>query len=142
MTENSNAGEKIWQTAEQLLEEVRRVYTQNGSLTDELLSALNFVFQAPLLPALDLVDNSHVTRLVSPSGRCLFQVVGSSGTPYVCLPSSIYCACPAFKFSVLKKNDHIMCKHVLAVKLSEAMGKTQRYDVSDREITNLLTHLD
>lgn len=39
---------------------------------------LNFVFQAPLLPALDIIDNRNVTTISSPSGRKVYQV------PYTC----------------------------------------------------------
>ena len=31
--------------------------------------------------------------------RLVFQVIGSSGTPYICFNSSHYCSCPAFTFT-------------------------------------------
>lgn len=36
---------------------------------------LNFVFQAPLLPALDIIDNRNVTTISCPSGRKVYQVL-------------------------------------------------------------------
>ena len=35
---------------------------------------LHFVFHQPLLHALDLVDQKNVTKLITPSGRVLYQV--------------------------------------------------------------------
>lgn len=104
------AGRKVSEVAEQLLTEVNSVYSKTGKLSDELLSALNFVFQAPLLPALDIIDNRNVTTISCPSGRKVYQVIGTSGTPYICLPSGSYCSCPAYRYSVLLKDDHLMCK--------------------------------
>ncbi|XP_076473091.1 zinc finger SWIM domain-containing protein 7-like isoform X2 [Babylonia areolata] len=100
-----------------LFQEADRTFKEHGKLTEEILSALHFVYQAPVLSALELVDKSAVSQLVSPSGRSVYQVIGSSGTPYTCLKTSHYCSCPAFTFSVLHKEDHMMCKHHLAVQI-------------------------
>ncbi|XP_074640742.1 zinc finger SWIM domain-containing protein 7-like [Tubulanus polymorphus] len=129
------------ETIEQLLNEVSRNHREHGRLTDEVLSALRFVFQAPLLSALDLVDKEAVTTLESPSGRKVYQVVGTSGTPYTCYENSNFCCCPAYKFSVLKKNDHIMCKHVLAIELSNRLEKTKREQVNNQELCNIIQQI-
>ncbi|XP_013411947.1 zinc finger SWIM domain-containing protein 7-like [Lingula anatina] len=127
---------------EQLFEEVKRGYQIHQHLTDDILSALNFVFQAPLLPSLDLIDHGKITHLVSPSGRSVYQVTGTTGVPYCCLASSDYCSCPAYTFSVLKRGDTIMCKHVLAIHLSEAMGLCKKQEVSNKELALLLRQMD
>uniref|UniRef100_K1PKP6 Zinc finger SWIM domain-containing protein 7 n=1 Tax=Magallana gigas TaxID=29159 RepID=K1PKP6_MAGGI len=103
---------------------------------------LNFVFQAPLLPALDIIDNRNVMTISCPSGRKVYQVIGTSGTPYICLPSGSYCSCPAYRYSVLLKDDHLMCKHVLAIKLAEAMDLSKSQQVTDLEMTNLIKNLE
>jgi len=38
------------------------------------LRRLQFVFQSPLISALDLIDRGNVTLLTSPSGRQVFRV--------------------------------------------------------------------
>ncbi|XP_059149613.1 zinc finger SWIM domain-containing protein 7-like [Physella acuta] len=127
---------------EHLMLEVKNAYTLHGKLSDDLLSLLNFTFQGLLLSALELVEKQSVTKIVSPSGRALFQVVGASGTPYTCFARENYCSCPAYHFSVLRKEDHMMCKHVLAVKLSEAMGKSKSLSVSDAEVTHIIMSIE
>ncbi|XP_060559724.1 zinc finger SWIM domain-containing protein 7-like [Ruditapes philippinarum] len=126
----------------QLFVELRQVYKDTGKVTDEILSALSNVYQAPLLPALDLVDSRSVSRLVCPAGRQLYQVIGSSGTPYTCFKGNNYCSCPAYRFSVLNKEELSMCKHILAVKLSDAMEVTKKLEVTDKELTDLLINLE
>nr|XP_023688918.1 zinc finger SWIM domain-containing protein 7 isoform X2 [Paramormyrops kingsleyae] len=68
-------------------------------------------------------------------------VLGGSGKLYSCLASCHYCPCPAFAFSVLRKNNSLLCKHILAVHLCQAMGLTQQESVSDRQMSDVLSGL-
>ncbi|XP_045840629.1 zinc finger SWIM domain-containing protein 7 isoform X2 [Meles meles] len=70
--------------------------------------------------------------------RPTVQVLGSSGKTYTCLASCHYCSCPAFAFSVLRKSDSLLCKHLLAVYLGQVMGTCRRLQVSDEQLTGLL----
>ncbi|KAH0504110.1 Zinc finger SWIM domain-containing protein 7 [Microtus ochrogaster] len=99
---------------------------------------LKFVFGSSAIQALDLVDRESVTLISSPSGRRVYQVVGSSGKTYTCLASCHYCSCPAFAFSVLRKSDSLLCKHLLAIYLSQVMRSCQQLSVSDKQLTDLL----
>ncbi|XP_015413833.1 PREDICTED: zinc finger SWIM domain-containing protein 7 [Myotis davidii] len=105
---------------------------------DEHLLLLKFVFGSSALQALDLVDRQSITLISSPSGRHVYQVLGSSGKTYTCLASCHYCSCPAFAFSVLRKSDSLLCKHLLAVYLSQVMGTCQQLSVSDKQLTDML----
>jgi len=127
--------------AEQLLLEVRREREESGKgcLSDDLMSALQFVFHQPLLQALDLLDRNSVSRFVCPAKRELYRVQGSAGRTYTCLVSSNYCSCPSFVYTVLVKEDSLMCKHMLAVQLARAMDAYQEVSVSDKEFADLLS---
>ncbi|XP_069768834.1 zinc finger SWIM domain-containing protein 7 isoform X2 [Narcine bancroftii] len=92
----------------ELLNKVQQVHQQSSQLTDELLLMLKFIFGPPALQALELVDQRSVTLVDSPSGRSVYQVVGSSGQVYHCLNSCLYCSCAAFTYSVLRRNDHLL----------------------------------
>ncbi|XP_068748825.1 zinc finger SWIM domain-containing protein 7-like [Montipora capricornis] len=123
----------IRHVADQLFVEVRLVKEQHGQLTDELLSALHFVFHQPLLHALDLVDQKKVTKLTSTSGRVLYQVEGSSNRVYNCLITGEFCTCPSYTYTVLVKTESLMCKHLLAVHLAEALGECTNKAIRDEE---------
>nr|DBA34344.1 TPA: hypothetical protein GDO54_001912 [Pyxicephalus adspersus] len=99
---------------------------------------LKFIFGATALFALDLVDQRSVTHVTSPSGRSTFQVTGSSGKLYICYKACHYCSCPAFTFSVLRRGDSMLCKHILAVYLSQALGVCQEMTVSDKQMSEIL----
>ncbi|CAL8364129.1 unnamed protein product [Lota lota] len=124
--------------AEQLFKDIQKIYEEKSQIPDDLLIALKFVFGSCAVQALDLVDKHSVTCLSSPSGRKAFQVTGGSGRLYTCFTSCHYCPCPAFAYAVLRRNDGLLCKHLLGVYLSQAMGLTQQESVSDMYISTLL----
>ncbi|XP_043910448.1 zinc finger SWIM domain-containing protein 7 isoform X2 [Protopterus annectens] len=124
--------------AEELLREIQKQYLETKQIPDDLLLALKFMFGPIAVHALDLVDQHSVTQFVAPSGRAVYQVIGSSGRVYSCFSSCHYCSCPAFSFSVLRKNDSLLCKHILAVYLSQATGTCQEVTTSAGHVTGLL----
>ncbi|XP_043095069.1 zinc finger SWIM domain-containing protein 7 isoform X1 [Puntigrus tetrazona] len=101
-------GSSLLSVAEQLLKDLQRTYSETNQIPDDLLIALRFVFGQCALQALDLVDQRSVTCVSSPSGRKAFQVLGGSGRLYTCFTSCHYCPCPAFSFSVLRRNESLM----------------------------------
>ncbi|XP_032056840.1 zinc finger SWIM domain-containing protein 7 isoform X1 [Aythya fuligula] len=94
--------------AEELLKELRRVFQETAQVPDDLLLGLKFIFGPAAVPALDLVDHRSVTRVVSPSGRTAYQVLGTSGKLYTCYSSCHFCTCPAFGFTVLQKSESLL----------------------------------
>uniref|UniRef100_A0A8C2Q730 Zinc finger, SWIM-type containing 7 n=1 Tax=Cyprinus carpio TaxID=7962 RepID=A0A8C2Q730_CYPCA len=132
-------GSPLLSVAEQLLRDLQRTYSETKQIPDDLLIALRFVFGPCALQALDLVDQRSVTCVSSPSGRDAFQVLGGSGRLYTCFTSCHYCPCPAFSFTALRRNKSLMCKHLLAACLSQAMGLCQQEQVSDQQMTHILS---
>ncbi|XP_063058739.1 zinc finger SWIM domain-containing protein 7 [Engraulis encrasicolus] len=124
--------------AEQLLKDIQKSYKEGSELPDDLLIALQYVFGSSAIQALDLVDRRSVTCVSSPSGRRLFRVLGGSGKLYTCFTSCHYCPCPAFSMAVLKRSSGLLCKHILAVYLCQAMGLSQQEQVSDQDMSRIL----
>ncbi|XP_071382052.1 zinc finger SWIM domain-containing protein 7 [Centroberyx affinis] len=125
--------------AEQLFQDIQKTYHETSQIPDDLLIALRFVFGPCALQALDLVDRNSVTCMLSPSGRKAFQVMGGSGHLYTCFISCHYCPCPAFAYTVLRRNEGLLCKHILAAYLCQAIGVTQQESVSDQHMSMLLS---
>ncbi|KAM4824588.1 zinc finger SWIM domain-containing protein 7 isoform X2 [Urocitellus parryii] len=93
---------------EELLSEMAAAVRETARIPDEHLSSLKFIFGSSAIQALDLVDRQSITLISSPSGRHIYQVLGSSGKTYTCLASCHYCSCPAFTFSVLRKSESLL----------------------------------
>ncbi|XP_062816806.1 zinc finger SWIM domain-containing protein 7 isoform X1 [Anolis carolinensis] len=68
----------------------------------------------------------------------LLQVSGSSGKLYTCYASCHFCSCPAFTFSVLRKGERLVCKHILAIYLSRALGACTELTVQEQQLSKLL----
>ncbi len=106
----------------------------NGSMSDETLQALSFIHGPSFLSALDLVDRRAICHVMaSPSGKHAYQVKSSVGPNYyTCrLLPNVSCSCPSFSYGSATREGGIFCKHLLAVKVSEAIGTTKQETMSD-----------
>ena len=121
--------------------ELREQWDTEGELPDGLLRDLLTLFPSTLLPALDLVDHKAVIELKSTSGRCIYEVAGISEGSYCCLLETNYCPCTSFQYSVLTKDDSLMCKHLLAVHISIALGLVSYIGVTNQALTESLVNM-
>ncbi|NXN08981.1 ZSWM7 protein, partial [Indicator maculatus] len=124
--------------AEELLKEIKKAFQETSHGRATFSFRLKFIFGPSAVPALDLVDQRSVSRVLAPSGRSAYQVLGSSGKLYTCYSSCHFCTCPAFGFTVLQKSESLLCKHILAVYLSQALGACQELTVSEEQLTSIL----
>ncbi|KAM0789459.1 hypothetical protein ACM66B_000281 [Microbotryomycetes sp. NB124-2] len=111
--------------------------SQRKRVLDDDLKTLALVCTTnTILDALDLVDKDEVARIHLPSGRKLYQVAAASSPtkaytvylPSLTTPSTDdsstftsqlgYCPCPAFAHSVLRMDNAVICKHLLAAHLA------------------------
>ncbi|KAJ0061706.1 hypothetical protein NL108_006845, partial [Boleophthalmus pectinirostris] len=100
--------------AEQLFKDIQKIYQDTSQmkwLQFSVCPRLKFIFGPCALQALDLVDQHSVTCLSSPSGRRTFQVTGGSGHVYTCFVSCHFCPCPAFAYTVLRRNEGLLVSH-------------------------------
>ncbi|KAM5309658.1 zinc finger SWIM domain-containing protein 7 isoform 3-T4 [Glossophaga mutica] len=116
---------------EELLSEMAAAVRDSARIPDEHLLSLKFVFGSSALQALDLVDRQSITLISSPSGRHVYQVLGSSGKMYTCLASCHYCSCPAFAFSVLRKSDSLLQVCVFCVPVQASLGSLSQSGYGD-----------
>ncbi|KAF9050071.1 hypothetical protein BJ165DRAFT_981387 [Panaeolus papilionaceus] len=99
-----------------------------GTLTETTLSKLHHLVPEKLiLAALDLIDRGNVIHYATPWGHEEHQVLGSSGSYSVLVNladsamSTFTCTCPAFVYSVLLTQTHLLCKHVLATLIAQRL---------------------
>ncbi|KAF8160675.1 hypothetical protein B0H34DRAFT_346284 [Crassisporium funariophilum] len=100
---------------------------ESDELSDDSLTKLQFIFpESLIIAALDLIDRESVIRYVTPWGHTEYEVIGSTSMYSILLdldasPIPYFCTCPAFAYSVLIKETHIMCKHILATLLARKL---------------------
>lgn len=80
-------------TVERLGEQLFQAVSTSGTLSDEHLSSLHFLYDSHFVKALQIVDQGGVWCFVgASSGRRVYQVHGQSAESYVVFPNH-YCSC-------------------------------------------------
>ncbi|XP_074594294.1 zinc finger SWIM domain-containing protein 7-like [Brevipalpus obovatus] len=130
---------------EEMLEEihVQRDPDNPETLSDHHLVTLSYWFGDVLESALRLIENKRIHLMESQNKRQIFYIQGGNDkSSYVCYRHVYFCSCPAFKHKVIDKNEYSMCKHLLASRLSYAMGtiEVQRH-IEDRHIVEKLNQV-
>eukprot|EP01119_Soliformovum_irregulare_P019025 TRINITY_DN5950_c0_g1_i1.p1 TRINITY_DN5950_c0_g1~~TRINITY_DN5950_c0_g1_i1.p1 ORF type:complete len:102 (+),score=4.68 TRINITY_DN5950_c0_g1_i1:294-599(+) len=99
------------------------------------------MFDQMLLISLDFLDRDCVSKVISPSGRSFFEVESfNAQKSYQVLTQ--YCSCEGYSYKVRDSDGPILCKHQLAVKLAEALGKFSTRTVTDIELATMLSRED
>ncbi|KAL5561343.1 hypothetical protein UlMin_031090 [Ulmus minor] len=132
MSASRSVAETVWKEIE-----------STGSVTDEDLSILHFLFGKNFERATRIVDQRGVKRVSGqPSGRSIFQVVGESlrKEEYFCFPEN-FCACYSFFYDIVNRGEQLCCKHQLAARLAASLGTCIEVKVSDEELALLLSSL-
>ncbi|XP_026283251.1 zinc finger SWIM domain-containing protein 7 [Frankliniella occidentalis] len=122
-----------------LFGEIERLYSEEGKFSDESLLALHAVFGAPFERALEMLEKDCVTLLTTANDtRQALQVSGGRGELYTLFPNINFCPCLAYAHQVVTSRIHVSCKHVLAARLSQVMGRTTRKEASPEEVARIL----
>jgi predicted nucleic acid-binding Zn finger protein len=77
--------------------------------------------------AMEVIDidgklRNPIQQYTDSSGRCFFLVRGSLGQDYLCLEQ--YCSCQNFAQLSFGHERKVMCKHLLALRISSTLGLT------------------
>ncbi|KAL3515349.1 hypothetical protein ACH5RR_022251 [Cinchona calisaya] len=130
-------------TSSLVAERVWKDIQSTGSVTNDQLSILHFLFGKNLEKATRIVDQSGVKRISGQSsGRSIFQVVGESKRKeeYLCFPEH-YCGCYSFFYDIVNRGEQLCCKHQIAARLAASLGACLDVQVSDEELALLLSKL-
>ncbi|KAG2119638.1 uncharacterized protein F5147DRAFT_119213 [Suillus discolor] len=94
-----------------------------------------------IIAALDIIDREGVVKYKTSWGRHHYEVMGTTSTytvfPHLDVAStavSSYCTCPSFAFAVLISENHLMCKHVLAVCLADRWSRCVVRPIEDDDL--------
>ncbi|KAG1762197.1 hypothetical protein EDD22DRAFT_892976 [Suillus occidentalis] len=94
-----------------------------------------------IIAALDIIDRECVMKYKTSWGRHHYAVMGTTST-YTVFPHlgaastavSSYCTCPSFAYAVLISENHLMCKHVLAVCLADRWSRCVVRPIEDDDL--------
>jgi predicted nucleic acid-binding Zn finger protein len=52
---------------------------------------------------------------------------------YFIFKDALYCTCPAYRHKVIYANAGLVCKHILATRIAEAMGRIETNAISNKD---------
>lgn len=120
--------------------EKRLTESESKQFLDEELLSLHSVFGVVLERALDILEKYpiFVAYTTANYSRTLIEIPGEHERCYRVFPRINYCPCPSFKHQVLERKAQVLCKHVLAARLAQILGRTTDYDVTQSQYMMLL----
>ncbi|KAI1283818.1 Zinc finger SWIM domain-containing protein 7 [Halotydeus destructor] len=106
------------------------------------IHALTAIFGNDAASAVHLVESEKVYLLETDEHRQVFKVESEEGREdYYCLKHSFYCTCPQYQYRGILSKETLLCKHILATRLAEAMKIiTYRY-IDDEAFVAILTNV-
>jgi predicted nucleic acid-binding Zn finger protein len=152
-----------------LLDDLKSSYEKDKCIGDELLESLHFIYKSPLLEALNQIDKIEKENIEETSNANLnyskslvvqikceksskngdttdlphfYQVKGSIGINYYLFENVNYCSCSSFKFNIFHKFNIVYCKHMILIKLLNAMNKIPVKYVKENEFIELIKQIE
>lgn len=112
---------------------------------DQLLRALDFIYsdqRDKLDNALKIIDEGRLRCVKTPIGRQIFVANGSNRKQHYCFGHS-YCSCRSF-LELAKKSapGAVMCKHLLAVRISPYLRPILQVQVSEDEVMAMIQEVE
>ncbi len=110
------------------------------------LRIINFAINDDKLveAALDILDRgSNAIRKVrgSSSKRCVWRLIGSTGSTYICCQNF----CPCMQFMQQNKLSPFpslhLCKHLVAIRLAEVLNQCNEQIITDEEFVHVLSNI-
>ncbi|KAG2150570.1 hypothetical protein DEU56DRAFT_35792 [Suillus clintonianus] len=124
-----------------------RAFDSDDESFEEGIEMLRAVLpDAMIVAALDIIDREGVMKYKTSWGRHHYEVLGTTST-YTVFPHldagsaavSSYCTCPSFAYAVLISENHLMCKHVLAVCLADRLSRCVVRPIEDDDLLLKIT---
>lgn len=109
-------------------------------VSEDVKNKLMSMFGAKFDHSMKAVEEGRVKRITfNPSRRVVWQISGK-GRDYVILSNAEYCSCEDFYFRVLD-HEEILCYHLLAQKLAEALGRYSAVEEPDQRYEDLVLRI-
>ena len=114
----------------------------HGDDPSHVLHVMNFALhdnRRLLDSAVDIIDDHDFPvkqYCCDASGRSFYKVQGSQGREYICLGE--YCNCASFLQTARQLQKNVICKHLLCVKISLALGKVVVHSITEEMFVDML----
>lgn len=110
------------------------------TVLDEELLSLHSVFGTVLERALDILEKypTLIAYRTANKSRTLIEIKGENDRCYRVFPRINFCPCLSFKHQVIECKAQVLCKHVLAARIAQILGRTTDHEVTHAQYLMLL----
>ncbi|MFX1409655.1 MAG: hypothetical protein ACFFA6_04845 [Promethearchaeota archaeon] len=108
-------------------------------LDEELIEFLESIFPSRSANVIEVLKRGITKNKYKPSNRIVWTAMGEN-QEHLIYPR-MFCSCQDFYKSVIIKKERLVCKHLIAQIISEALNNYQIKELEDNEFSDLIKDL-
>lgn len=128
------------QSSKDLLSEIYLKIKEKGDIDDEFVNYLESIYPDKSSEILQSLKRGITKYIFKPSNRIIWTAIGENDE-YLIYPK-IYCSCIDFYNRVVIKRKKVVCKHLIAQTISDALNNFKEKKLDDRNYNTFIKELE
>jgi len=128
------------QSSKDLLSEIYLKMKEKGDIDDEFVNYLESIYPDKSSEILQSLKRGITKYIFKPSNRIIWTTIGENDE-YLIYPK-IYCSCIDFYNRVVIKRKKVVCKHLIAQTISDALDNFKEKELDDRNYNTFIKELE
>jgi len=128
------------QSSKDLLSEIYLKMKEKGDIDDEFVNYLESIYPDKSSEILQSLKRGITKYIFKPSNRIIWTAIGENDE-YLIYPK-IYCSCIDFYNRVVIKRKKVVCKHLIAQTISDALNNFKEKKLDDRNYNTFIKELE
>jgi len=128
------------QSSKDLLSEIYLKMKEKGDIDDEFVNYLESIYPDKSSEILQSLKRGVTKYIFKPSNRIIWTTIGENDE-YLIYPK-IYCSCIDFYNRVVIKRKKVVCKHLIAQTISDALDNFKEKELDDRNYNTFIKELE
>lgn len=128
------------QSSKDLLSEIYLKIKEKGDINDEFVNYLESIYPDKSSEILLALKRGITKYIFKPSNRIIWTAIGENDE-YLIYPK-IYCSCIDFYKRVVIKKEKVVCKHLIAQTISDALNNFKEKELDDRNFATFIKELE
>ncbi len=128
------------QSSKDFLSEIYLKTKEKGDIDDEFVNYLESIYPDKSSEILQTLKRGITKYVFKPSNRIIWTAIGENDE-YLIYPK-IYCSCIDFYNRVVIKRKKVVCKHLIAQAISDALNEFKEQELDDKSFTEFIKELE
>ena len=128
------------QSSKDLLSEIYLKIKEKGDINDEFVNYLESIYPDKSSEILLALKRGITEYIFKPSNRIIWTAIGENDE-YLIYPK-IYCSCIDFYKRVVIKKEKVVCKHLIAQTIADALNYFKEKELDDKDFKTFIKELE